>query len=265
MVIYTANGIFPGRRLKGKEKYAKLYHYTSLQIFKLIWESKKLKFGLIPNVNDINEVKKIISTPFCGSKNDQSCDQYIKELSVVVNSGWQIIKSYKQISLTKDYDSYMKGCMSPMMWGHYGDKGRGVCIEFDFNKIVLPNRIYCGSVKYRSLLQHTIDFPIGTPSTEEISSSIIKNLDTIFFTKTKDWKGENEFRIVSSEIDFLDIENAISAVYVTDYNSDTCLEVENVVKENVPVKFLHYINTSKGWRIPVLTNTRSYRKQNEEA
>lgn len=35
-----------------------------------------------------------------------------------------------------DYDSYTQGCMSPMMWGLYGDKGKGVCIEFDYIKLM---------------------------------------------------------------------------------------------------------------------------------
>ena len=52
-------------------------------------------------------------------------DKYLKEK-----------KRYKQISLTMDFDSYTQGCMSQMMWGQYGDKGKGVCIEFDYSKLM---------------------------------------------------------------------------------------------------------------------------------
>ena len=33
------------------------------------------------------------------------------------------LATYKQISLMLDYSEKVKGFMSTMMWGHYGDKG----------------------------------------------------------------------------------------------------------------------------------------------
>ena len=45
--IYNAMGIFPGKKLKGKEKYQHLYHYTSFDTFVRIWCTQQLKLGSI--------------------------------------------------------------------------------------------------------------------------------------------------------------------------------------------------------------------------
>lgn len=250
---YTKNGAFPGTPLIGKESYARLYHYTNLDSFKKIWENQTLKFGIISQVNDINEYSKRISTPLSYGG--------IKDIDQRLRITAQILNSYKQISLTKDYDSYIKGCMSPMMWGHYGDKRKGVCIELDYNKIHFDDKMYCNSIKYSDLIKHAIEIPTFANDKSTIEECIIKELDNIFFTKTSDWIGENEFRVVSNKHDFLDISNAIINIYVTMCDSNTCLEVEKLVNNQVPVCFLHYIGTGNGWRLPVLSDTKSAREQ----
>lgn len=252
MKVYTANGIFPGTPLKGEESYAKLYHYTSLESFRKIWENQTLKFGIISEVNDINEYSKRISTPL-------SCGE-IKEIGQRIRLAAQILNSFKQISLSKDYDSYLKGCMSPMMWGHYGDKRKGVCIELDFNKIHFENEMYYSSINYSDLIKYSIDIPAEFNNKELIEKYITQELDNIFFNKTSDWSGENEFRIISNAYDFLDIDNAITNVYVTEYDSDTCFEVEKIVNNIIPIRFLHYIKSGE-WRLPVLTDTKIIREQ----
>ena len=46
---------YPGRKLEGKAKFEKLYHYTSFDTFVKIWLSQKLRYGKVQNVNDIQE------------------------------------------------------------------------------------------------------------------------------------------------------------------------------------------------------------------
>lgn len=253
MKIYTVNGTFPGIPLDDKDSHAKLYHYTSLDTFKLIWESQKLKFGLISEVNDINEYNKRISTPLLnGSMND------IKQRIYIAS---QIICSYKQISLTKDYDSYKKGCMSPMMWGHYGDKRKGVCIELDFDKIHFESSMYYNDVTYSDVIKHSIEIPIECFNESLISLHLLADFGNIFFTKTSDWIGENEFRIISNKHEYLDVKDAIANVYVTECDSNTCIEVERIVGNEVAVKFVHYIGGGDDCRLPVLTNAKEVRYQ----
>lgn len=253
MPIITSLGIFPGKPLKGELKYSKLYHYTSLDTFKLIWGNKQLKFGTIANVNDLNEFSKKISIP-CNFWEDMQ----LNELQNRADSIFNIINSYKQISLSMDYDSYIKGCMSPMMWGHYGDKGKGVCIELNYNKIEFQEGMYYKPVKYANLIQDATDIPANLTKISSIENYIKRRINSIYFTKTRDWKGENEFRIVSNQFEYLDISNAISTVYVTNSFSKTCESVEEIVAGTIPVKFLNSIS-SKGKRLIVLSYTKKYR------
>lgn len=259
-MTYTANGIFPGTRLTGKERYSKLYHYTSLDRFKLIWENKNLKFSEIAGVNDFNEYRKIVSIPLTRPRENETLNDYLQNTKDLIQIVHKEINTYKQISLTKDYDSYIKGCMSPMMWGHYGDKGKGVCIELDFDKLALKNKIYHGNIKYTNLIQHTINLPFYIQKRDDIKRFVAQNIKSIFLLKTSDWKGENEYRIISNVYDFLNIEKAISAIYVTDYKNNTCLEVENLVNNTVPIKYIHTIE-SQGFRLTVLSDIKNAQKE----
>jgi len=93
-----------------------MYHYTSFESFLKIWASKKLKFSPISEVNDINEVSKF----YFG----EDTKELRKEVGL-----------YNQISLVKEVRKEYISCMSPVMWGQYGDKGRGVCIRIDISVI----------------------------------------------------------------------------------------------------------------------------------
>jgi hypothetical protein len=133
------------------------------------------------------------------------------------------VELYKQISLTKEVESYKRipfttecgnfkkipACMIPTMWGHYGDKGKGVCIRMDISKIKFSKGLFRGSVFYKEKMD-----PIDCDSSD-ITQFIAKNKKHIFFTKTKDWKDEKEYRIVSKEDEFLDISDAISEIIIT--------------------------------------------------
>lgn len=143
-------------------------------------------------------------------------------------------------------------------------KERGGCIELDFNKLILESNIYHGDIKYTNLIPHTINLPPNIRKGDEIKHFVVQNIKSIFFIKTNDWKGENEYRIISKECDFLNIEKAISAIYVTDYKSDTCFEVERNVNSAAPIRYIHNIR-SQGLRLTVLTDTRRYREQEQDA
>lgn len=204
---------YPGKELSLEEKEQRLYHYTSYKSFTMIWLSQTLKFGTVTDMNDIFEHNFASQ---CHSLND------IKYL----NSYHEEKKKYKQISLTMDYDTYTQGCMSPMMWGQYADKGNGVCIEFDYNKLM-------DNIK-PSMMHNAIDYVYTLPEPPIITQEVTTDFDSffkekqkeLFFTKHKSWSNENEYRIVSKE-DFLIIEGAITAIYVSKYNSteSSCIEM----------------------------------------
>ena len=77
---------------------------------------------------------------------------------------------------------------------------------------------------------------------QDVDVFIKKNKKNLFFTKQIDWNGENEYRILSKELDFLNISDAITAIYLTSNDSIECDLTEKLVNETVPVKFLRFIN-----------------------
>lgn len=189
---------YPGTPLTGSEKRKKLYHYTKLDTFYKIWKSKTLLFSDVKGTNDIQEADKKYTAYYW---------ERLKQISNIVNS-------YKQISFALDYDSYMKGGMSNLMWGHYGDNGRGVCIELDYEKLNLGDSILHQEVSYEDKL-YMLKIPSKIITPEDYDKFLLENKTGLFFTKLRQWETENEYRFVSNIEEKLDISNAVTAIWVT--------------------------------------------------
>ena len=211
----------PCEALRGR----KLYHYTSFESFVKIWLSQKILLGSIENVNDFMEYKHTVEV------NNPCC----LPLTEVFND---VRMSFRQLSFTLD-DDRMEGFKNPMMWGQYANKGRGVCMEFDFNKLFLNYKdksdVFDGFVCYKDKLPKLS--PInGIITRNDIRRYILRNKEPIMFTKFTVWDAENEYRIVSDNISEIEIDNTISAVYLTSCLSDECVFVEKLLENtNVPV------------------------------
>lgn len=211
----------PCEALRGR----KLYHYTSFESFVKIWLSKKILLGSIENVNDFMEYKHTVEV------NNPCC----LPLTEAFND---VRMSFRQLSFTLD-DDQMEGFKNPMMWGQYANKGRGVCMEFDFNKLYLnykdKSEVFDGFVCYKDKLPKLP--PInGIITRNDIRRYILRNKEPIMFTKFTVWDAENEYRIVSDNISEIEIDNTISAVYLTSCLSDECVFVEKLLENtNVPV------------------------------
>lgn len=211
----------PCEALRGR----KLYHYTSFESFVKIWLSQKILLGSIENVNDFMEYKHTVEV------NNPCC----LPLTEAFND---VRLSFRQLSFTLD-DDQMEGFKNPMMWGQYANKGRGVCMEFDFNKLFLNYKdksdVFDGFVCYKDKLPKLP--PInGLKTRNDIRRYILCNKEPIMFTKFTVWNAENEYRIVSDNISEIEIDNTISAVYLTSCLSDECVFVEKLLENtNVPV------------------------------
>lgn len=194
--------VYPGYPISPAEKEQHLYHYTSRKSFGLIWENQTLRFSKRNQMNDVMENNERL---WYRSSNIDLIRYYESKVA-----------KYGQISLTMDYDTAIKGCMSDMMWGHYGENGKGVCIEINPSKLKLNPEDYKGPVKYTHELTLKPVLP-DVVTEEQIDSFIRKNIKQLFFRKHNCWKGENEFRIISKG-DYLDISNAIEKVIIRDDN-----------------------------------------------
>jgi hypothetical protein len=257
MPILNSNGVFPGKPLEESDKCKRLYHYTSFETFLKIWLSGYLRFASANNVNDLLERRCMWSFknpqqyPMAGALNDQ-------------------YGAYKQISLTMDFDTYIRGCMSNMMWGHYGGKCQGVCIELDFSRLNLEGCIY-GPVEYADEVEIKHEVDPMLVNQHDIARYITENKNKFFFTKTKAWKEENEFRIVSNSRKELPIRDAVVSISLTRYGLDNYDMIRQLIGDKIPIMMLDYDQTQyngKNWAIPVMSDAKMrrdlYRKMEEE-
>ena len=216
---------YPGRELTQNERRQRLYHYTSFNSFVRIWLTQTLKFGVVTDMNDMFEHN--FSAQCHTLEETKLLDKYLKEK-----------KRYRQISLTMDYDSYTQGCMSQMMWGVYGDNGNGVCIEFDYAKLMkhIKKGMLHDAIYYTSLLPEP---PVITKDVAKDWNSFFKQRQKeLFFTKHDCWSKENEYRIVSKKNDdYLKIDGAITAIYITKPQSTECKCIEELLYDNNDVYF----------------------------
>lgn len=222
----------PGKPLIGKDRYSKIYHTTSLNSFMLIWAKKRLKFAPLTGVNDMKEMTLSIS-----HENLQ--------LLPMVYAMQEVRKSYKQISFTMDFSSSIKGYASPLIWGIYGDKNNGVCIELDYKKLKLPANYFCGVVEYKDRTQHQITIPKSVMTINSLKSFIQTHQKELFFVKDECWEHENEYRVISDTDEYLDITNAITSVYIANLNGLTFEIVDELLK-NTNIKFSYVYVDNNG-------------------
>lgn len=240
-------GKAPYKNLSGNQCYKHLYHYTSFEAFKQIWSSNKLKFGAVYNVNDLLEWNFPVRTRNAGQID-------------FLTTFYKIRNSYKQISLTMDYDSETKGCMSPMMWGIYADKSKGVCLEFDYDRIQFPPGAIHGIIHYQQTMIRGIALDPTISSDKELTNFIINHKKQIMFTKHISWAGENEYRILSNEMEFINnIKDAIIKVYLTSF--EKLEEMKKLIGDSIPIMYFGYKKDDKSNRaIPFVHDIYDYKQ-----
>lgn len=221
----------------------KVYHYTKLESFLKIWETKSLLFSDVKPLNDIFERNKIITVdkatlPVIGKPKTE-----LELVEIFMRQFYKTLNNYRQISLTIGQETMIpRGYDIPMMWGQYARWRKnkrskwqdGVCIELNTDMLDLENpSFYCRKVTYTNRI-HQVSFDGYNFVKNSIETFIDAHLKDLFFVKHSSWKAEKEFRIVTNDTQFkfLSIEGAISGIYVPNYDSETMAAVEDAVKED---------------------------------
>jgi hypothetical protein len=124
------------------------------------------------------------STQF-GFETEDEFDEYLKGIL-----GDEIKRAFDAEMARKGVCSFSETWASPLMWSHYADEHRGVCIEYDTTKTAHPD---IAPVNYRSPRSvKTSDlinwkFKASSEAQRRVSN-------TYFFAKSPQWKYENEWR-----------------------------------------------------------------------
>jgi hypothetical protein len=242
--IITHNGIYPGTKLEGTERYSTLYHYTSFESFLKIWETRSLKFSNVEDCNDMEEAKYCLE----GTNWAQMALFYAFS---------DLRRNYGQVSLCMDYDSFYRGYASPQMWACYANKAKGVCIKLNFESLDLTDCFYA-PIQYKNITD-VLKFDGDVLTINDVKKFIEAHKDRVFFTKQFFWENENEFRIVSNRKAYLDISKAIRGIYVTDCDTEECMQIEKMVYP-IPVNLVK-LHDSDGLIMPISYDTRHYRDQ----
>lgn len=173
----------------------KVYHYTSFEAALNIIISNRLRFGKLSKMNDCNEVYRRL--------------RYAE--GVDLKSIEREYSMYKQLSFTRDKSLYAGYAVSAM-WGHYAEKGYGVCLVFDKKELryQLKRNMTRRNVVYRKIKDENIDVEEG-----DVRAFFEKHRKEIFFIKTKDWLYEQEWRILvrsEQEETYLPLGNSLMAI-----------------------------------------------------
>lgn len=216
-----------------------LYHYTSIEKFKLIWSSKTIWFAPAETTNDFFERFKTFvltqDTFMCDGKqlDRKRFDHFDEKI-------WAELSKYKQVSFAYDYKDGLKGYASPMMWGQYAwhrisEKTwqNGVCMAIDSEKIKVPSYVYKpDKVFYTPTLEPPKVENIDYTQEDAAAQFVERNLKTYFFTKHKHWEHENEYRYICKQEGALDISDAITGIYILNDNFTPKEELRAIVNND---------------------------------
>lgn len=116
--------------------------------------------------------------------------------------GWEEEFLYKAVKTAQD--SFRIACFTncwhnSLMWGHYADGMRGVCIKYE-----IPDSDI-----------HKVEYgnPYEVSTYNILTGKVEQEVERTFLRKNKDWSYENEFRIIRRE-DFYRIrKGAVKAIY----------------------------------------------------
>ena len=161
-----------------------LFHYTNFESALKIIATRSLKFGNFEDMNDIAEANREVF----GMVDDDII--------------YRTLSEYHSISLTSD-NSSRRGFSIDPLWGHYAQKGNGVCLVFDKNTLCRSLTTQFGKKAIIAPVRYQLDYT-GTiftdgDSEEEVRKYIADYIEDIFFTKSTDWEYEHEVRILIKE------------------------------------------------------------------
>jgi len=153
--------------------------------------------------NIINE-RRYSSTEYGDYENDPDADEYLK-----ASLASDIKRLFVAEMGKKGVFSLSETWKSPLMWSHYADEHRGICVEYDTTQIPHPNispvdyRIPRG-VKASDLVKWKME---ASPEAER------RVYNTYFFAKSSEWKYEKEWRDVHQTSGVTDTRFPITGIY----------------------------------------------------
>ena len=157
------------------------------------------------------------------------------------------MSKYHSISMTMDNAS-LRGFFIDPLWGHYAQKGNGACLVYNKTKLLSQlkkkygKRVLTKPIKYQSGVTNALF--VDGKTKEEAIGYIENNIVDILFTKSLDWKYENEFRILvksnKHDVIFRYEQNCLLFIILclpkaNDYKETTEFKIFKAVQPDTPI------------------------------
>ena len=144
--------------------------------------------------------------------------KYINQIFDFNDPNDPVIKLTEQYSVSQKFLNKIRiACFTTnplniLMYSHYSDRYKGLCIEYDFSDFIKLNQkgMVLTKVKYKSKIEidhNTYNIVIKNRNNNKEKIDFID----LFRTKHKNWKYENEYRVITYDIDKIYL--PIKAIY----------------------------------------------------
>lgn len=198
----------------------KIYHYTRLETaLEFILPTMKLRTN---NLTKMNDPKENQPWAFGGRNFDLGKsypDTYSKETHIdhQYKLGFEIKQGCQIICFVRDEP--IKGYLNEMMWAHYSDNHRGVCLEIDSDKFIEENKLtdfVFDNVTYGRHERPYISWNPELTKDENINNILKNHCKTLLLRKSFFWEHENESRLIffSTDTKFLSINESLTGIYL---------------------------------------------------
>lgn len=256
------------------KKYFKKFIYYSLHGFNTKYNTTAYAFRRCSNFvyqSLINE-KLNVSSPSTFNdpydcpviellNNEDEIDQlirkaYLESIKIacfVKNTKLSYKRNGKIVEKLKSKRRQKKEYLNSLMWAHYADSHKGICIKYRF-----PNDLSVTTGDNKSILSFFRDVEYDSEKLGKYSKKGGISYKDAFFLKVKDWEYENELRFLHFDLEnsnpykSIDIPNCIEAIYFglkcPDVERETIMkimkekqfvekDIEGKVKRTESVKF----------------------------
>ena len=155
----------------------RLYHFMPTKYALKAIEERRLK---VANLDEVNDPYESLAVGFESPEHQEGFLNVIR----------------RQMAATFGVICFSEVCNDPSLWGHYADRGRGICLGFDVTKILNEHsRSFIKKVIYK---QERIDHnTMGFEFKSSTNMSIHKDsLLDLISTKSYKWQHEEESRLI---------------------------------------------------------------------
>jgi hypothetical protein len=226
-----------------------IYHFTKSEIALLhILPNLQLKLSPFLDSNDPKEYKT-----FGNWMIFEGCDD-LSSIKIKASFKQFLTEHCKQLCFSDNYiarknrtDWLICGAYNPIMWAHYGEKSKGICLGIDEKAFNSENQnLISKKVKYNRFLRYPkIEFRQWEKEKGDYFKFFLKRYSNqMFFQKYYEWKAEAEIKCIDlNDGDCCSIKNSLRRVYVGEqFDESLCRLLHTILPKDVLIERIQIFN-----------------------